>query len=214
VTFARVTDGERRRAQMVDRQLRRRGITDERVLEAMARVPREEFVPPPIADRAYDDAALPIGHGQTISQPFIVAAMCELLALDGSEHILDVGTGSGYAAAVLDELAASVVSIERVAPLAERARGALERTGHVGVEVRIGDGTRGAPDRAPFDAISVAAATERVPPALYDQLAVGGRIVLPRGRSGAQRLVRIVRTENSAVETASLACRFVPLVAD
>ena len=214
MTTARVTDAQRRRAQMVDRQLRRRGIIDERVLEAMARVPREEFVPAPIADRSYDDAALPIGHGQTISQPFIVAAMCELLALEGSEHVLDVGTGSGYAAAVLDELAASVISIERVAPLAERARNALTRTGHAGVEVRIGDGTRGAPDRAPFDAISVAAATERVPPALYDQLAVGGRIVLPRGRSGGQRLVRIVRTEDGAVETASLACRFVPLVAD
>ena len=214
MTTARVTDAQRRRAQMVDRQLRRRGITDERVLEAMARVPREEFVPPPIADRAYDDAALPIGHGQTISQPFIVAAMCELLALEGTEHVLDVGTGSGYAAAVLDELAASVVSIERVAPLAERARDALKLTGHAGVEVRIGDGTRGAPDRAPFDAISVAAATERTPPALYDQLAVGGRIVLPRGHSGGQRLVRVVRTEDGAVETASLACRFVPLVAD
>lgn len=214
MTTARVTDAARRRAQMVDRQLRRRGIADARVLEAMARVPREEFVPPPIADRAYDDAALPIGYGQTISQPFIVAAMCELLALEGSERVLDVGTGSGYAAAVLDELAASVVSIERVAPLAERARGALGRSGHAGVEVRVGDGTRGAPDRAPFDAISVAAATERVPPALYDQLAVGGRIVLPRGRSGAQRLVRILRTEDGAVETASLACRFVPLVAD
>ena len=214
MTTARVTDAERRRAEMVDRQLRRRGIADTRVLEAMGRVPREEFVPPSIADRAYDDAALPIGHGQTISQPFIVAAMCELLALEGSERVLDVGTGSGYAAAVLDELAASVVSIERVAPLAERARGALERSGHAGVEVRVGDGTRGAPDRAPFDAISVAAATERVPPALYDQLAVGGRIVLPRGRSGAQRLVRILRTEEGAVETASLACRFVPLVAD
>ena len=214
MTTARVTDAERRRAEMVDRQLRRRGIADTRVLEVMGRVPREEFVPPSIADRAYDDAALPIGYGQTISQPFIVAAMCELLALEGSERVLDVGTGSGYAAAVLDELAASVVSIERVAPLAERARGALERSGHAGVEVRVGDGTRGAPDRAPFDAISVAAATERVPPALYDQLAVGGRMVLPRGRSGAQRLVRILRTEEGAVETASLACRFVPLVAD
>ena len=115
MTSVRPADGERRRVRMVDAQLRRRGIADERVLEAMARVPREEFVPPALAERAYDDAALPIGEGQTISQPFIVAAMCELLGLDGSEHVLDVGTGSGYAAAVLDELAASVVSIERVA---------------------------------------------------------------------------------------------------
>jgi protein-L-isoaspartate(D-aspartate) O-methyltransferase len=214
VNAVTVTDWDRRRAQMVDRQLRRRGITDERVLAAMARVPREEFVPASIADRAYDDAALPIGHGQTISQPFIVAAMAELLALDGSEHVLDVGTGSGYAAAVLDELAATVVSIERVAALAERARLTLARTGHGAVEAIVGDGTKGAPDRAPFDAISVAAATDRIPAALFDQLALGGRMVLPRGRPGGQRLVRVVRTEHGAVETASLACRFVPLVAD
>jgi protein-L-isoaspartate(D-aspartate) O-methyltransferase len=199
---------------MVERQLRRRGIADERVLAAMARVPREEFVPASIASRAYDDAALPIGQGQTISQPFIVAAMAELLALDGSERVLDVGTGSGYAAAVLDELGGAVVSIERVAPLAERARLALERTGHAGVEVIVGDGTQGAAERAPFDAISIAAATDRIPAMLFEQLAVGGRMVLPRGRPGGQRLVRVVRTEQGAVETASLACRFVPLVAD
>jgi protein-L-isoaspartate(D-aspartate) O-methyltransferase len=206
------SDWERRRARMVERQLRRRGISDERVLAAMARVPREEFVPPGLVDRAYDDAALPIGEGQTISQPFIVAAMCELLALDGSELVLDVGTGSGYAAAVLDELAREVVSLERVPVLAERARAALDRTGHEGVEVRVADGALGESDRAPFDAISVAAATARIPPALYDQLRVGGRMVLPRGGPGGQRLVRVVRTENGAVETASLPCRFVPLV--
>jgi protein-L-isoaspartate(D-aspartate) O-methyltransferase len=199
---------------MVERQLRRRGIADERVLAAMGRVPRQEFVPDLLAERAYDDAALPIGEGQTISQPFIVAAMCELLALEGGENVLDVGTGSGYAAAVLDELAGSVVSIERVQKLAERARRALERTGHEGVEVRVGDGTKGAPDRAPFDAIAIAAATDRIPPALFEQLAIGGRMVLPRGRPDGQRLVRVVRTEGGAVEAASIACRFVPLVAD
>jgi protein-L-isoaspartate(D-aspartate) O-methyltransferase len=208
----RVTDWERRRLQMVDRQLRRRGISDERVLGAMERVPREQFVPSGLAARAYDDAALPIGEGQTISQPFIVAAMCELLTLDGSEHALDVGTGSGYAAAVLDELVADVVSIERVAALAERARQVLDRTRHERVEVRVGDGSLGAADRAPFDAIAVAAATDRIPSALSDQLAVGGRMVLPRGGPGAQRLVRVVRTEQGLVETASIACRFVPLV--
>jgi protein-L-isoaspartate(D-aspartate) O-methyltransferase len=198
---------------MVDRQLRRRGIADARILEAMSRVPREAFVPPELVDRAYDDAALPIGDDQTISQPYIVAAMCELLALQGHETVLDVGTGSGYAAAVLDELAASVVSIERIERLAERARRALEATGHGDVEVRVGDGSLGAPDLAPFDAIAVAAATPTVPPALYAQLAEeGGRIVLPLGASGGQRLVRVVRTAEGPDQTASLGCRFVPLV--
>jgi protein-L-isoaspartate(D-aspartate) O-methyltransferase len=214
MTDIAAVEWQRRRSRMVERQLRRRGITNERVLDAMERIPREEFVPAVLAERAYDDAALPIGEGQTISQPFIVAAMCELLALAGSEQVLDIGTGSGYAAAVLDELAASVVSIERVEVLATRARRALERTGHGDVEVRVADGTKGAPDRAPFQAISIAAATDRVPPALFEQLAVGGRMVLPRGRPGGQRLVRVVRTEHGAVETASIACRFVPLVAD
>ena len=200
------------RARMVDHQLRRRGIRDERVLAAMARVPREAFVPPELVRMAYDDAALPIGEGQTISQPFIVATMCELLGLDGTENVLDVGTGSGYAAAVLDELAGHVVSIERLEPLAVRARRALAVTGHGGVEVRVGDGSLGAPDRAPFDAIGVAAATKRLPEPLYEQLAPGGRIVLPRGGPGGQRLVRIARGPDGPVETASLACRFVPLV--
>ena len=206
------TEPDRRRACMVERQLRRRGISDERVLAAMARVPREAFVPPGLARIAYDDAALPIGEDQTISQPFIVATMCELLELDGSEHVLDVGTGSGYAAAVLDELAASVVSIERIPALAARARRALERTGHHRVELRVGDGSLGVPDRAPFDAIAVAAATDHVPPALLEQLVPGGRMVLPRGSRRGQRLVRIVQTAEGPVETASLACRFVPLV--
>jgi protein-L-isoaspartate(D-aspartate) O-methyltransferase len=207
-----VAELERRRARMVEHQLRRRGISDERVLAAMGRVPREEFVPPELADVAYEDAALPIGEGQTISQPFIVAAMCELLELDGSENVLDVGTGSGYAAAVLDELARSVLSLERIPVLAARARLALDRTGHEGVEVRVADGSLGAPDRAAFDAISVAAATDHVPPPLYEQLAVGGRMVLPRGGRGGQRLVRVVRTPGGPEVTASLACRFVPLV--
>jgi protein-L-isoaspartate(D-aspartate) O-methyltransferase len=212
---ARAPSGsERLRSRMVERQLRRRGITDERVLEAMERVPREAFVPEPLVDRAYDDAALPIGDDQTISQPYIVAAMCELLALHGDERVLDVGTGSGYAAAVLDELAASVVSVERIERLAERARHALAATGHGDVVVRVADGSLGAPDRAPFDAIAVAAATPVIPPALYEQLADGGRMVLPLGGAGGQRLVRVVRTPTGPVETASLGCRFVPLVVD
>ena len=197
---------------MVDRQLRRRGISDERVLRAMAGVPREAFVPAELADHAYDDGALPIGEDQTISQPYIVAAMCELLSLTGTERVLDVGTGSGYAAAVLSELAESVVSIERIERLAERARRALEATGHGDVEVRVGDGSLGAPDRAPFDGIAVAAATARIPPALYSQLVEGGRLVLPLGGPGGQQLVRVVRTPDGPVKTASLGCRFVPLV--
>ena len=200
------------RARMVERQLRARGIADERVLAAMGRVPREAFVPVEVASYAYDDAALPIGEDQTISQPFIVATMCELLELEGGESVLDVGTGSGYAAAVLDEIAGGVVSVERIPVLAARARRALELTGHGDVDVRIGDGSLGAPDRAPFDAISVAAATEHVPSALYQQLAPGGRIVVPVGGAGSQRLVRIERGEAGPVETGSLACRFVPLV--
>ncbi len=203
-----------RRARMVERQLRARGITDERVLAAMGRVPREAFVPPALADRAYDDAALPIGGDQTISQPYMVAAMCELLELDGTERALDVGTGSGYAAAVLDELVARVVSVERIEALAERARAALAATGHEAVEVVVGDGSRGVASRAPFDAIAVAAATESVPPALVDQLAEGGRLVLPLGGPRGQRLVRVVLTEHGPEQTASLACRFVPLVED
>jgi len=212
VTADREPDWQRLRARMVERQLRGRGIADERVLWAMGRVPREAFVPVELARQAYQDAALPIGEDQTISQPFIVATMCELLELGGDEHVLDVGTGSGYAAAVLDELAATVVSIERIPVLAARARRSLALTGHGAVEVRLADGSLGAPDRAPFDAIAVAAATDRVPPALYEQLAPGGRIVLPLGDPGGQRLVRIVRGERGPVETGSLACRFVPLV--
>lgn len=197
---------------MVERQLRARGITDERVLAAMGRVPREAFVPLEVARYAYDDAALPIGEDQTISQPFIVATMCQLLGLEGQETVLDVGTGSGYAAAVLDELARHVVSVERIPVLAARAGRALELTGHGDVVVRVGDGSLGAPDRAPFDAISVAAATALVPPALYAQLGPGGRMVLPVGGSGGQRLVRIERGEDGPIESGSLACRFVPLV--
>jgi protein-L-isoaspartate(D-aspartate) O-methyltransferase len=197
---------------MVERQLRGRGIRDERVLAAMERVPRELFVPAALANDAYVDGALPIGEGQTISQPYIVAAMCELLALQGTERVLDVGTGSGYAAAVLAELAAEVVSIERIAALAERARVALAAAGHPEVEVRVGDGSLGALDRAPFDAIAVAAASPVVPPRLEAQLAPGGRIVVPRGTRSAQRLVLLTRARHGTVERASIPCRFVPLL--
>ena len=199
---------------MVERQLRRRGIPDERVLAAMSRVPREQFVPDSVRAYAYADDALPIGQGQTISQPFVVATICSLLALDGFERVLDVGTGSGYQAAVLAELVAQVVTIERIQELAETARAALAAAGYRNVEVRVGDGSLGVPERAPFDAIAVAAATPTVPRALYEQLAEGGRIVVPRGSRDGQELVLVVRTADGPVERAVLPVRFVPLLGD
>ena len=199
---------------MVQRQLRRRGIPDERVLAAMSRVPREQFVPDSVRAYAYADDALPIGQGQTISQPFVVATICSLLALDGFERVLDVGTGSGYQAAVLADLAAEVVTIERIQELAETARAALAAAGYRNVEVRVGDGSLGVPERAPFDAIAVAAATPTVPRALYEQLAEGGRIVVPRGSRDGQELVLVVRTADGPVERAVLPVRFVPLLGD
>jgi protein-L-isoaspartate(D-aspartate) O-methyltransferase len=202
------------RARMVERQLRRRGISDERVLQAMARVPRELFVPEKLRPYAYDDDALPIGERQTISQPFVVATICSLLALDGSERVLDVGTGSGYQAAVLAELAGEVVTIERIPGLADAARAALAAAGYRNVEVRVGDGSLGVPERAPFDGIAIAAAAPTVPPALYAQLAEGGRLVVPRGTREHQELVLVVRTPEGRVERTALPVRFVPLLGD
>ena len=197
---------------MVEHQLRRRGIADERVLEAMGRVPRELFVPEGVRELAYEDGALPIGYGQTISQPYIVGTICQLLQLAGTERVLDVGTGSGYQAAVLAELAAEVTTIERVPELYEWARAALALAGHERVDVRLGDGSLGVPERAPFDAIAIAAAAPTVPLELYEQLADGGRLVLPRGSRWGQDLVQVVKTPEGPVERASVPCRFVPLV--
>lgn len=197
---------------MVERQLRRRGVDDDRVLAAMERVPRELFLPEDQRDRAYDDAALPIGGGQTMSQPYMVAKMSELLSLDGDERVLDVGTGSGYHAAVLAELADEVVTIERVPELATRAREALAAAGYDNVEVHVGDGTLGVPDRAPYDAIAVAAAAPVLPETLYEQLKIGGRIVVPVGGRANQRLELIVRSPEGPAVVRSVPCRFVPLV--
>jgi protein-L-isoaspartate(D-aspartate) O-methyltransferase len=200
------------RARMVDRQLRARDVRDERVLAAMEHVPRELFLPDELRDRAYDDAALPIGRDQSISQPYMVAKICEALALRGDEHVLDVGSGSGYQAAVLSELAAEVDTIERIPELAELARANLDAAGYGDVRVHVGDGTRGLPERAPFDGVAVAAAAPRLPQTLYDQLEPRGRLVVPVGRLGVQRLEVIVRSPEGPAVTRSVPCRFVPLL--
>ena len=202
------------RARMVEEQLRRRGIVDERVLAAMGKVPRELFVRPEHGDLAYEDGALPIGHGQTISQPYIVGVICSLLELTGRERVLDVGTGSGYQAAVLAELAAEVTTIERIPELVELARAALAEAGLANVDVRLGDGSLGVPERAPFDGIAVAAAAPTTPGPLYDQLADGGRIVLPRGSRWGQVLVQVVKSADGPRERRSVPCRFVPLLGE
>jgi len=199
---------------MVDRQLRSRDVADERVLAAMERVSREVFVPEPLRGRAYDDAALPIGGGQTISQPYMVAKICEALALRGEERVLDVGSGSGYQAAVLAELAAEVDTIERRPELAELARANLVAAGYERVRVHIGDGSRGLPERAPFDAIAVAAAAPELPQTLYDQLEPRGRLVVPVGRRGIQQLEVIIRSPEGPAVIRSVPCRFVPLVGE
>jgi protein-L-isoaspartate(D-aspartate) O-methyltransferase len=202
------------RAQMVDSQLRRRGIHDERVLAAMGRVPRELFVAPELREAAYADAALPIGGEQTISQPYMVALICEQLALHGSERVLDVGTGSGYQAAVLSELAAEVHTIERIPELAELAGANLAAAGYEGrVHRHLGDGTLGIRDYAPFAAIAVAAAALEAPPVLYEQLEPRGRLVVPVGGTGEQWLEVVVRTPEGAAVLRTVPCRFVPLVA-
>jgi protein-L-isoaspartate(D-aspartate) O-methyltransferase len=203
------------RLAMVDRQLRRRDIVDDRVLAAMERVPRELFVPQSITARAYDDAALPIGEGQTISQPYMVARICEALSLRGHERVLDVGTGSGYQAAVLAELAGEVHTIERIPDLAEEARSALEAAGYGDrVHVHVGDGTLGLPEHAPYAAIAVAAAAPEVPTTLYEQLEERGRLVVPIGGRRGQQLQLIVRSPEGPAVVRSVPCRFVPLLGE
>jgi protein-L-isoaspartate(D-aspartate) O-methyltransferase len=194
---------------MVEHQLRGRGVTDERVLAAMSEVPRELFLPPDRRGDAYRDGAVPIGEGQTMSQPLIVAFMTALLELKGDERVLEVGTGSGYGAAILSRVCAEVVTIERHHALAERARQALSSLGYANVEVRAGDGTLGASDRAPFAGITVTAAADGEPPAaLFDQLAPGASLVCPVHRPEGEHLIRF----RDGREEAVTAVRFVPLV--
>ncbi|HLE82759.1 MAG TPA: protein-L-isoaspartate(D-aspartate) O-methyltransferase [Thermoanaerobaculia bacterium] len=209
-------DFETLRRLMVEHQLERRGIADPLVLEAMRKVPREAFVPPELAEEAYADGPLPIGEGQTISQPYIVALMTEALELRGGERVLEIGAGSGYAAAVLAEIAAELYTVERHARLAEEAAARLTRLGYDNVHVRVGDGSLGWPEHAPFDAIVVAAGAPEVPEALKEQLAVGGRLVIPVGQGRTlQDLLRLRRLSETEYQREELGgVRFVPLVGE
>jgi protein-L-isoaspartate(D-aspartate) O-methyltransferase len=197
---------------MVAEQLERRGISDLRVLAAMGTVPREAFTDADDRKRAYEDIPIHIGWGQTISQPYMVALICEAAAVRPDHRVLDVGTGSGYQAAVLAELAGEVHTIERLRQLAERAREKLDAAGYARVQVHLGDGSLGDPVHAPFDAITVAAAAPGLPQALYDQLVPGGRLVIPVGGRRGQRLEIVVRSPEGPAVAHSVECRFVPLV--
>ena len=202
----------RERERMVEEQLVRRGITDARALEAMRKIPRHLFVEEALRDRAYGDHPLPIGEGQTISQPYIVGIMTQLLHLTGSEKVLEIGSGSGYQTAVLAELARRVCSVERIASLAARARATLEAMGYTNVWVRTADGTFGWPDEAPFDRILVSAAAPAVPEPLFDQLVEGGRMVLPVGDPFAQTLTVVDRVGGEKKISADSGCVFVKLI--
>jgi protein-L-isoaspartate(D-aspartate) O-methyltransferase len=199
---------------MVEAQIRARGVTDPKVLSAMGKVRRELFVPEELAGAAYSDAPLPIGNGQTISQPYIVALMTELARLKGGETVLEVGTGSGYQAAVLAEIAKSVFSIEIVEPLALTASERLRRLGYTNVVVKQGDGYRGWPEHAPFDAIIVTAAPDHVPEPLVGQLKVGGRLVIPVGDGLDQELLAITRTKGGVATERVIPVRFVPMTGE
>ena len=203
----------RARRLMVDAQIRGRGVADPAVLRAMAEVPRHRFVPEPLADAAYADRPLPIGHGQTISQPYVVALMTELLDLGPGDRVLEIGTGSGYHAAVLSRVAGEVYTIEIVEPLAERARATLAELGYANVRVRAGDGYRGWPEEAPFDAVLLTAAPPEIPPPLLDQLAVGGRLVAPVGVA-FQDLTVIRRTPTGFASERITPVRFVPMTGE
>jgi protein-L-isoaspartate(D-aspartate) O-methyltransferase len=193
-------------------ELQRKGIRDLSVLKAFDEVPRHEFVPTGLRHRAYEDAPLPIGQGQTISQPWVHAKYLELLGLTGKERVLEIGTGSGFQTALLTKLAGQVFSIERIPALAEQARDALRRCGIEHVIQRVGDGTLGWPEYAPFDAILVGAASPDVPQPLLDQLAVGGQLLIPVGDRETQQLLRIRRTDEGVERTMLDAMRFVPLI--
>jgi len=208
------TELAQQRAEMVDVQLRGRGIHDERVLRAMEIVPRHEFVPWQLQREAYHDSPVPIGEGQTISQPYIVAHMLQALRLNPDDRVLEIGTGTGYEAAVMSRIVREVYTIERLNTLAEAARNIFDRLGYTNIHTKLGDGNRGYPEASPYDAIVVAAAAPRVPDALLDQLKSGGRMIVPVGSADLQQLTLLTRHDGT-FQTQSLdACRFVPLVGD
>jgi protein-L-isoaspartate(D-aspartate) O-methyltransferase len=207
-----VINFEKERIRMVEEQIVGRGIKDERVLIAMRKVPRHEFLPEAIWGMAYQDSALPLGEGQTMSQPYMVAVMSELLGLSGMERVLEIGTGSGYQAAVLAELCEKVYTVERIKILADRARATLDRLGYKSVAIKVYDGTYGWKDMAPFDAIIVTAGSPDIPAPLVEQLKVGGRMVIPVGGRYEQRLIKVVKTPDASVTNQSIPCIFVPLI--
>ena len=207
-------DFAKQRQLMVQQQLVTRGINDARVLGAMAKVPREEFVPPDARAAGYEDGPLPIGYGQTISQPYIVAFMTEQLRLDPNDRVLEVGTGSAYQAAILAELVSEVYSIEIVEPLAKNAEATLQRLGYKNVHVKIGDGYKGWPEEAPFDAIIVTCAPDKVPQPLVDQLKDGARMIIPVGDRFAQQLYLLEKKNGQLKQSATLPVRFVPMASE
>lgn len=203
---------EKERNRMVDEQIAARGVKDERVLAAMRTVPRHEFLPEAIRGMAYEDNSLPLGEGQTMSQPYMVALMTGLLELTGAERVLEIGTGSGYQAAVLAELCEKVYTVERIKTLADKARAVLDRLGYRTVAIKVYDGTYGWKEMAPFDAIMVTAGAPDVPAPLVLQLKEGGRMVVPVGDRQGQALLKVVKTAEGVVTERSIPCTFVPLI--
>lgn len=203
---------ERERLQMVEEQIIGRGVKDERVLAAMGKIPRHEFLPEAIRGVAYADNAVPIGESQTISQPYMVALMTEFLSPAATDRVLEIGTGSGYQTAVLAELSAKVYTVERVKPLAEKARAVLDRLGYRSVAMKVYDGTYGWKEMAPFDAIMVTAGSPDIPVPLLEQLRVGGRMIIPVGDRSGQRLLKVIRTAEGPVIDTHIPCLFVPLI--
>lgn len=204
---------EQQREKMIAKQLMNRGIKDEKVLEAFRQVPRQEFVQDEDNDYAYSDGPLPIGHGQTISQPYIVALMTEALEIKKTDRVMEIGTGSGYQTAILASLACEVYSVEKVSALAKSAGKKLKSLGYGNIHVKVGDGTKGWKKNAPYDAIMVTAASPQVPPSLLEQLSPQGRMVIPVGDRYFQKLMLLVKTEDGEMKTFNLGdCRFVPLL--